>query len=118
VDNSGIRDRSIEQSIIPVQKAVYKLAKAGEELEKDDSKSAAETLSADWLAAFASAGRIIAETPETVAKLDNIVAGIKSTAQAAGSGDVVSAKVGYVAAVEAIEQWVVDAGIAGQLKGL
>ena len=62
VDSSGIRDRSVEQSLSPVQAAVYKLAKAGDELSKSDTKSAAQTLSADWVLSFATASKAIAST--------------------------------------------------------
>jgi hypothetical protein len=118
VDSSGFRDRSVEQDIIPVQTAVYKLAKAGSELEKDDAKSAAATLSSDWVGSFESAGKSIAATPDTIAKLEDILVGIKNSAAAAGSGKLAEAKTVFVATVEAVEIWVVDAGVAGQLKGL
>lgn len=119
VDSSDARNRSVEQNIPPVQTAVYKLAKAGSELEQGNGKAAAETLSsAQWVAAFTAAGRTLATTPETNDKLDTIVSSIKSTAAAANGGDLAAAKVGFVAAVEAVEGWVVDLGIASQLKGL
>lgn len=109
----------MEQNIPPVQNAVYKLAKAGSELEQGNGKAAAETLSAaQWVSDFTTAGRTLATTPETNDKLDVIVSGIKSTAAAANGGDLATAKVGFVAAVEAVESWVVDLGIASQLKGL
>lgn len=120
VDTSDSRNRSVEQNIPPVQTAVYKLAKAGSELEQGNPKAAAETLSASasWVAAFTAAGRKLATTPETTDKLDVIVSGIQRAAAAADGGDLAAAKVGYVAAVEAVESWVVDLGIASQIKGL
>lgn len=118
VDSSGIRDRSVEQSLIPVQAAVYKLAKAGEELSKSDTKAAAQTLSADWVLNFASAGKAIASTPDTMAKVDKILGDIKSAAVAASSGKVQEAKTAYVSAVVSVEGWAAETGVAGQLKGL
>jgi hypothetical protein len=118
VTDEGIRDRSIEQNIVPVQKAVYKMAKAGEELQKEDAKSAAATLTDAWVGDFASAGAMLAVTPASKDRLDCILSGIKTTAEAANAGNVAEAKLGFVTAVEAIESWVQDTGIAGQLKGL
>jgi hypothetical protein len=118
VDSSGMRDRSVEQSLIPVQAAVYKLAKAGDELSRSDTKSAAQTLSADWVLPFASAGKAIATTPDTIAKVDNILSEIKSAAIAASSGKEKEAKIAYVSAVVAVEGWAMETGVAGQLKGL
>eukprot|EP01025_Chloroclados_australasicus_P022768 TRINITY_DN2333_c0_g4_i1.p1 TRINITY_DN2333_c0_g4~~TRINITY_DN2333_c0_g4_i1.p1 ORF type:complete len:229 (+),score=37.69 TRINITY_DN2333_c0_g4_i1:99-689(+) len=118
VDTAGLRDRSSEKTIVPVQNAVYKLAKAGEELEKDDGAAAAATLGESWLSEFESAGTSLASTPETQGKLSSIVSGIKASASAASSGDLPTAKVAYVTAVGEIETWVIDTGIAGQLKGL
>lgn len=118
VDSSGIRDRSVEQSLIPVQAAVYKLAKVGDDLSKSDTKSAAKTLSADWVLSFASAGKAIASTPDSTAKVDEILGEIKSAAIAAGSGKVSDAKRAYVRAVVAVEGWATETGVAGQLKGL
>lgn len=120
MDSSDSRNRSVEQNIPPVQTAVYKLAKAGSELEQGNPKAAAETLSsaASWVAAFTTAGKTLATTPETNDKLEAIISGIKNTAAAADGGDLAAAKVGFVAAVEAVESWVVDLGIASQLKGL
>jgi hypothetical protein len=118
VDSSGIRDRSVEQSLIPVQAAVYKLAKAGDELAKSDTAAAAKTLSADWVLSFASAGKAIASTPDTIAKVDSILGEIKTAAMAASSGKVQEAKSAYVSAVVGVECWATEAGVAGQLKGL
>jgi hypothetical protein len=118
VTSEGIADRSVEQNIVPVQKAVYKMAKAGEELQQEDAKSAAATLSDSWVGDFASAGQLIAVTPESKGRLESILSGIKSTADAAGAGNVAEAKLGFVTAVEGIESWVDSVGIAGQLKGL
>lgn len=118
VDSSGIRDRSVEQSLIPIQTAVYKLAKAGDELSKSDTKSAAQTLAGEWVLSFASAGKAIASTPVTIAKVDDILGEIKSAAIAASSGKVTEAKSAYVSAVVAVEGWATEAGVAGQLKGL
>lgn len=118
VDSSGIRDRSVEQSLIPVQTGVYKLAKAGEELSKKDTKAAAQTLSADWVLSFATAGKAIASTPDTRAKVDDILIEIKAAAVAASSGKVGDARSAYVSAVVAVQGWATEAGVAGQLKGL
>lgn len=118
VDTSGIKNGSVQKALIPVQTAVYKLAKAGEELSKSDTKSAAQTLSADWVLSFASAGKAIASTPDTIAQFDSILDEIKSAATAAGSGKVKEAKSAYVSAVVGVEGWAAETGVAGQLKGL
>lgn len=114
----GIADRSVEQDIVPVQKAVYKMAKAGEELQKEDAKSAADTLRDGWVNDFANAGQVIAVTPESKSRLEGIISSIKGLADAAGAGNVAEAKLGFVSAVESLESWVEAVGVAGQLKGL
>lgn len=118
VGESGLRDRSIENSLVPIQTAVYKLAKVGESLEKDDAKAAAATLKEAWADDFASAGDKIAKTPDSKAKLDLIVTAIKGATEAAGAGNAAGAKIAFVGAVEAIENWADTTGIATQLKGL
>lgn len=118
IDTEGMRNRQAEGSIVPIQTAVFKLAKAGEALEKDDAKGAAGTLQENWVGDFVSAGGEFAKTPDTKNKLQTISSAIRGAADAAGAGNVAAAKVAFVGAVEAVEDWVQTTGIAGSLKGL
>jgi hypothetical protein len=114
----GLRDRSTEASLVPIQTAVYKLAKVGESLEKDDAKSAAATLSDSWVQDFEAAGASFAQTPDNQAKLEIVMTAIKGAQAAAGAGNASRAKIAFVGAVEAIESWADSTGIAKQLQGL
>jgi uncharacterized protein YigA (DUF484 family) len=114
----GLRDRSTETSLVPIQTAVYKLAKVGESLEKDDAKAAAQTLSDSWVEEFETAGALFAQTPDNKAKLEMILSAINGAQAAAEAGNASRAKIAFVGAVEAIESWADSTGIAKQLNGL
>jgi hypothetical protein len=113
-----MRDRSVELALVPIQTAVYKLAKVGQALEKGDASGAAATLADSWVTDFAAAGDGLAKTPDNKAKLQQISGAIQGTSDAVGVGNVAAAKVAFVGAAKAIEEWVQAEGIAGQLKGL
>lgn len=118
VSGEGIRDRSIEGSIGPLQNAVYKLAKCGEELEDGNVAAAAATLGAAWVGDFETAVAVLSTSESSKAFVPKMVSGIKSAGSAATAGDVSGAKAAFVVTVQAIEAWAVDTGVAGQLKGL
>ena len=118
IDAGGLRDRSSEQALIPVQTAVYKLAKVGAALEKGDPSSAASTLTGTWVADFGKAAGDLTKTPETRSKLTTVTSSISSAASAAKGGDLSGAKSAYVSTVVAIQDWAATSGISRQLKGL
>ena len=117
VDQEGLRNRA-DSTLVPIQTAVFKMAKAGEALERDDAQGAAQTLGDAWVGDFFSAGSGVAKTSDSKNKLDQISSAITGARDAAGTGNVAAAKVAFVGAVEAIEDWVQATGIAGSLKGL
>ena len=55
VQAEGLKDKTLEQELIPVQKGVVSLAKAGAQLEAGNVRDAASTLSESWVAPFDSA---------------------------------------------------------------
>lgn len=118
ITDEGLRTSTTDKALVPIQTAVFKLAKAGEALEKDDTQSAAQTLTDTWVGDFETAGEGLAKTNDTKTKLRQISGAIKGAADAAGTGNSSAAKVAYVGAVEAIEDWVNSTGIASSLKGL
>jgi hypothetical protein len=117
VDSAGLRNGS-DATLVPIQTAVFKLAKAGEALERDDAQGAASTLGDAWVSDFVTAGSGVAKTTESKSKLEQISSAINGARDAAGTGNVAAAKVAYVGAVEAIEDWVQSTGLASSLKGL
>lgn len=118
LDASGLRDRSAEQALVPVQTAVYKLAKVGDALQKGDASGAASTLSGSWVSDFNSAAGDLTKTPENESKLQAVNSGISGTASAAKGGDLKGAKTAFVGIVVAIQDWAASTGVAGQIKGL
>ncbi|PNW81686.1 hypothetical protein CHLRE_06g256250v5 [Chlamydomonas reinhardtii] len=112
--SENLTDRRLEQELVPVQKAVYKLAKSGSQLESGDLKGAASTLSESWVGDFST----VASTVSGSTTAGKLVEAIKSVQAAAAKGDAAGSKRAYVSLVSDLQSWADASGLATSLKGL
>lgn len=112
--SENLKDVRLEQELMPVQKAVYKLAKSGSQLESGDLKGAARTLSESWVADFATVASTLSGT-DVAGKLSSAIQGVQAAA-AAGDADV--SKRQFVSLVSDLQSWASTTGLASGLKGL
>ncbi|EFJ52733.1 hypothetical protein VOLCADRAFT_120179 [Volvox carteri f. nagariensis] len=112
--SENLKDVRLEQELVPVQKAVYKLAKSGSQLESGDLKGAANTLSEDWVAEFTSVASTVSGT-DAAGKLSSAIQGVQT---AAASGDAAASKRQFVSLVSDLQSWASTTGLASSLKGL
>eukprot|EP00878_Enallax_costatus_P002138 GHUV01002306.1.p1 GENE.GHUV01002306.1~~GHUV01002306.1.p1 ORF type:complete len:218 (+),score=65.23 GHUV01002306.1:62-715(+) len=114
----GIKDKQLDTELIPVQKAVYQLAKSGSQLEAGDLKGVSSTLSSGWVEDFQRATVALDASDAEKAQATAIFDGITSLKASAGSGDLKGSKRQYVALVAAVEDWARSTGLSTNLKGL
>lgn len=114
----GIKDKQLDSELIPVQKAVYQLAKSGSQLESGDLKGVSSTLSSSWVDDFQRATVTLDASDAEKAQATAIFDGISGLKASANSGDLKGSKQKYVALVAAVEDWARGTGLAANLKGL
>ena len=112
--SENLKGVSSEQELVPVQKAVYKLAKSGSQLESGDLKGAASTLAEAWVAEFTTVASTVSGT-DAAGKLVSAIKGVQS---AAAAGDAASSKRQFVTLVSDLQSWASATGLACGLKGL
>ncbi|GLI62927.1 hypothetical protein VaNZ11_005778 [Volvox africanus] len=112
--SENLKDIPLEQKLVPVQKAVYQLAKAGSQLESGDLKGAANTLTGAWLGDLS----LVASTISNNDAAEKLTDSIKATQSAASSGDVKAAKREFISAAQGLTDWASATGLASSLKGL
>lgn len=118
IKEEGLGDRRLDQELVPVQKAVYQLAKSGSQLESGDLKAVSSTLSGSWVSDFEKAALLVSTSEDTKSSAASIFSQIGSLKSAAGSGDLKGSKQQFVAVVQAVQSWVSSSGLSGNLKGL
>lgn len=105
-----------------VQKAVYRLSKAGQAIEGDDFEGAAQvlgsSLEADWAAEVISALDKAAANEEEKSVAAQFSSSLAYLQTAVSAADATSAKEAYVATGSALEAWAQLSGAAQGLKGL
>jgi hypothetical protein len=109
----GLTNRELEKELIPVQKAVYNLAKSGSQLEAGDIQAVSATLSGSWVDDFK---QVTAAFP--AAPAGSVLDGLTTLKEAAAAADLKQSKQQFVLVASALESWAQDAGIAASLKGL
>ncbi len=97
-----------------MQKAVYKLAKSGGQLEAGDLKGAAGTLSEPWVTELSSVAATLSGA-DTAGKLTSAIQSVQS---AAAKGDAKASKQQFVSLVAEVQSWASATGLASSLKGL
>ncbi|GLC40988.1 hypothetical protein PLESTB_000954800 [Pleodorina starrii] len=110
----NLKDARLEQELVSVQKAVYKLSKSGSQLESGDLKAAASTLSESWVAEFTAVASTISGT-DAAGKLSSAIQDVKA---AAAAGDSASSKRQFTSLVSDLQSWASATGLAGSLRGL
>eukprot|EP00775_Hariotina_reticulata_P003647 gene3647-3908_t len=114
----GLKDKQLDSELVPVQKAVFQLAKSGSQLEAGDLKGVSSTLGSSWVDEFQRATAVLdasdAEKAQAAAIFDSI-SNLKATAS---SGDLKGSKQKFVALVAALQDWAKSTGLAADLKGL
>jgi len=114
----GLKDKQLDSELIPVQKAVFQLAKSGSQLEAGDLKGASATLSSNWVEEFKRATKVLDANDVEQERAAAIFDGISSLRDATSKGDVKGSKQNFVAVVSAVQDWAKSTGLAGDLKGL
>ncbi|KAG2492614.1 hypothetical protein HYH03_009030 [Edaphochlamys debaryana] len=110
----NLRDARLERELVPVQKAVYKLAKSGSQLEAGDLSGAASTLSESWVAELGTVATALSGADEA----GKLTSAIRSVQSSAAAGDASGSKRQFVALVGSLQSWAASTGLAGGLKGL
>mmetsp|Transcript_23285 Transcript_23285/g.59517 ORF Transcript_23285/g.59517 Transcript_23285/m.59517 type:complete len:196 (-) Transcript_23285:466-1053(-) len=113
MQEEGLKDRNLDQELVPVQKAVYKLAQSGSQLEAGDVKAASRTLSEGWVADFVAAAKRVSTSPP-----DAVLAQLDALQAAASKGDAKASKRSYVELVDALQAWASASSLTATLKGL
>jgi hypothetical protein len=114
----GLKDKLLDSELVPVQKAVFQLAKSGSQLESGDLKAASATLSSGWVDDFKRATAVLDANDTEQARAAAIFDNISSLQDATKRGDVKVSKKTFVAVVSAVQDWANSTGLAANLKGL
>jgi hypothetical protein len=114
----GLTNKTLNSELIPVQKAVFQLAKSGSELEAGDLRAVSSTLDGSWVGDFQKAAAALDASDAQSAGAQAIFDGIGSLKSSAGSGDLNGSKRQFVAVVGAVTDWANATGVTGDLKGL
>lgn len=111
--SEGLNNAQLNKELIPVQKAIYKLAKSGSQLEAGDVSGAAATLSGNWVSDFKQATEAFPS-----ASADLVLSSLSALQAAAASSNLKESKQEFVLVASALELWAEQAGVASSLKGL
>lgn len=114
----GLKDKLLDSELVPVQKAVFQLAKSGSQLESGDLKAASATLNSGWVDDFKRATAVLDANDTEQARAAAIFDNISSLQDATKRGDVKGSKQTFVAVVSAVQDWANSTGLAANLKGL
>jgi hypothetical protein len=95
---AGLNDKALNAELVPVQKGIYQLQKAGSQLESGDARAASSTLSEGWVTEFQVASKKIGASEAVLLELGELKA-------AAGKGDLKASKKEYVQLVASIKAW-------------
>lgn len=83
-NQAGFKTKDNQKALVPVQKAVFELAKSGSQLESGDLSKLATTVSGQWLSDFKSASQQISSGNAGAEKTISVVyTGINALASAA-----------------------------------
>lgn len=118
LQEEGVTNRTLNAELVPVQKAVFQLAKSGSEIESGDLRAASSTLSGGWVGDFERATGQLDASDAEAASAKAILAGINSLKATTGKGDVKASKQEFVTLVAAVQDWAVSTGLSASLKGL
>ncbi|KAJ9524943.1 thylakoid lumenal protein [Haematococcus lacustris] len=114
MQEEGLTNRQLGQDLLPVQKAVYKLAESGSQLESGDVAAASRTLGQSWVTDFATAAEKVSASPSAEALVSKLTA-LKT---ATDSGDVSASKRSYIELVGELQAWAASSSLTNSLKGL
>jgi len=118
LQEEGVVNKTLNAELVPVQKAVFQLAKSGSEIESGDLRAASSTLSGSWVSDFERATGLLDASETEAAAAQAILAGIGSLKTTTGTGDVKAAKKEFVTLVAAVQDWASSTGLSATLKGL
>eukprot|EP01025_Chloroclados_australasicus_P033889 TRINITY_DN3466_c0_g1_i2.p1 TRINITY_DN3466_c0_g1~~TRINITY_DN3466_c0_g1_i2.p1 ORF type:complete len:222 (+),score=24.32 TRINITY_DN3466_c0_g1_i2:77-742(+) len=119
LSSEGLKDRSVQEQVASVQRVVIQLAKSGKALENGDAQTAStELLRADWLSDFKVAADKLSLTDGQKSKAEGVVKGLSGLVSVAGGSDLDAIKNSYVVAVDALQSWCNETGLAPSIKGL
>ncbi|MEW5303794.1 MAG: hypothetical protein WDW36_006451 [Sanguina aurantia] len=114
IKSEGLNDVKLDKELVPIQRAVLKLAKSGAQIEAADLKGVESTLGEIWVEEFrVQAVNVGGTVPPT--KLMSSIGALKASA---ASGDINASKRQFVALSADLKEWVDGADLASDLKGL
>lgn len=108
----GLKNAQLEKDLIPVQKAVLKLAKAGQQIEGGDIRGASSTMNDSWVKEF----QVV--SPNLGSGSESVATKITDLKNATDKGDAMASKKAYVAVVADLEAWVGASGLSSKIKGI
>lgn len=114
----GLSDTYLKKELVPIQKAVFKLAEAGTKLEKGDARAVSSALSESWVSDFSSAARAVSSGDAATKAAESLLSGIDELKKVSGGGDAKQTKKEFVKFVGGFSDWAKKADIASSLKGL
>ncbi|GFR43142.1 hypothetical protein Agub_g4164 [Astrephomene gubernaculifera] len=110
----NLTDGRLGREFAPAQKAIYKLARAGYQMEAGDLNGAAVTLSEPWVMDFS----VVAISVSGADDAGKLATAIKAVQLAAAAGDVANSKRLFVSLISDVKSWASVAGLRSSLKGL
>lgn len=117
-EKSFAKENYNDSALTTVSRAVKKIAKSGDQIERGDLSGVASNISGSWVAEFQKVANDLSRTDGAKSSYPNIFKEISSLGSAASSGNSQSTKKEFVDTVSAIQTWADQAGIASQILGL
>mmetsp|Transcript_22180 Transcript_22180/g.61330 ORF Transcript_22180/g.61330 Transcript_22180/m.61330 type:complete len:199 (+) Transcript_22180:50-646(+) len=112
MQSEGLANGKLNSDLVPVQKAVNKLAESGKLLEAGDAKQASRILTEPWVKNLKSATRKFSGPS------DEVMTKLYALQDATKKDDLMESRTTFVSLVEALEVWASSAGVQSYLKGL
>ena len=116
--SEGFVNKEEKNELVPVQRAVNSLALTGKQLSDGEVSAAASTLNGDWVSQFQNAADELSFNAGAKDAVSKVFSDLKTLQNTAQKGSLADTKAKYVAAVDSLQAWASQAGIASSLTGL
>mmetsp|Transcript_11495 Transcript_11495/g.32607 ORF Transcript_11495/g.32607 Transcript_11495/m.32607 type:complete len:221 (-) Transcript_11495:128-790(-) len=114
----GVSTSADTANLVPVQKAIAMLAKAGNELEKGDLPAVASSAGGSWVSDFKVAAGKLSYSDESKAAFSSVLNNLDDLTSSAKANKSQEAKTSFVGLVDSLNVWVDAAGVESKLRGL
>ncbi|GAB5367127.1 hypothetical protein AAMO2058_001202700 [Amorphochlora amoebiformis] len=117
----GFTNKAERIELVPITRAVARLADLGKSIAENNVVSASSYLANDggnggWIEPLIKKVGDLSDNNNSKASAMSLVSSIESLTKAASAKDVSKLKVGYINTVSALEKWAVDADVAAFLR--